>query len=187
MRNVKSGLTLAILLCAGAAQAEPSGGPRLGTSVSESEIRPFAITVMPDGRNLPDGSGTVEMGRSLYRDRCAWCHGPGGKEGPAARLVGEDGFFNWYDPLRPLRIARYPILLFSVGGQWAYSTSIFDYIRRAMPHHSPGSLTNDEVYAATAWILYQNGLIGSQEVMHRRTLPVVCMPGRQRTLSAWQE
>lgn len=178
---------LAMLFIASGARAQPVHAPRLGIPVTEDDLLPLAITVMPDGRGLPDGSATVEMGRSLYRERCAWCHGPGGKEGPAARLVGEDGFFNWYDPLRPLRIASYPILLFSVGGQWAYPTSLFDYIRRAMPHHSPGSLTNDEVYAATAWILYANGLIGSDEVMHRRTLPFVSMPGRLRTLSAWPE
>src|SRR5690606_32729835 len=116
---------------------------------------------------------------------CAACHGAGGKEGPASRLVGSDGFFSLKDPLRILRIRKNPLLLVSVGGQWPYATTIFDYIRRAMPHTAPKSLSNDEVYALTAYVLYLNGLTDKESRLDARTLPRIVMPGRDRTVSQW--
>lgn len=140
----------------------------------------YAITVYPDGRNLPPGSGSARQGRTLYTKQCAFCHGETGKEGPAARLIGSDGFWSWQDPLRPLRVLKHPLLINSVGAQWPYATTIFDYIRRAMPHHAPKSLQADEVYALTAYILQANGLIQADTTMNAQSLPLVVMPGKKR-------
>ena len=125
------------------------------------------------------------QGAHLYQVHCAACHGAQGIEGPAARLVGSDGFFSWRDPLRPFRIAKYPLLVLSVGASWPYATTLFDYIRRAMPRQAPKSLTDDEVYALTAYLLQRNQLVDSDAVMNRDSLPRVVMPGLARTVIAW--
>ncbi|MEX6501365.1 c-type cytochrome [Pseudomonas zhanjiangensis] len=151
-----------------------------GQALPAQTIQRYAMTVYPDGRNLPPGSGSVDDGRALYASSCAACHGAEGREGPAARLVGSDGFFSLDDPLRILRIRDQPLLVLSVGGLWPYATTIFDYTRRAMPHHSPKSLSNDQVYALTAYILYINGLLEEHRVLDRESLPKVEMPGRAR-------
>ncbi len=154
----------------------------LGAPVSESELQTNSITVFPDGRGLPAGSGNVRDGESLYQTRCSSCHGESGIEGPAARLAGSDGFVSLSDPLRALRIKKFPLLVLSVGAQWPHATSIFDYIRRAMPHTAPKSLTNDEVYALTAYILYLNDLIDENDIMTKENLPGIEMPGRERSV-----
>ncbi|MDX5299664.1 MAG: cytochrome c, partial [Gammaproteobacteria bacterium] len=115
------------------------------------------------------------------------CHGEDGIEGPAARLAGSDGFFSLSDPLRILRINQYPLLVLSVGAQWPYATSVFDYTRRAMPHHAPKSLSDEEVYALTAYLLYLNGLVEKNAVLDAESLPRVTMPGLERSVSAWPE
>jgi cytochrome c len=109
----------------------------LGMVLPAEEIERYAITVFPDGRGLPPGRGTVEQGARLYQMQCAACHGAGGIEGPASRLVGTDGFIGWSDPLRPLRVRKYPLQVFSVGAMWPHATTLFDYVRRGMPMHAP--------------------------------------------------
>jgi cytochrome c len=170
-------LWLLLALASGAA-AQPLID--FGLPLSEQTIQRYAISVYPDGRNLPPGQGSVLAGGELYAGRCASCHGAKGKEGPAARLVGRDGFFSFDDPLRILRISEHPLLLLSVGGQWPYATSLFDYTRRAMPHHAPKSLSDDQLYAVTAYILHLNGLLDEAAVLDRHSLPRVEMPGRKR-------
>lgn len=167
------------------AHAETAVSIGLGQPLASSEIARFSITVFPDGRGLPSGRGSAENGAALYQSKCAACHGSSGVEGPAARLVGSDGFIGWSDPLRPLRIRKFPLLVVSVGARWPYATTIFDYVRRAMPHQAPKSLTDDEVYALTAQLLYLNGLVGLTDEMNRQTLPRVLMPGLAKTVSAW--
>lgn len=157
----------------------------LGLPLEQTQIDRFAITVFPDGRNLPPGQGSVAQGAKLYQSRCAFCHGGSGIEGPAARLAGSDGFIGWDDPLRVLRILKYPVLVLSVGARWPYATSLFDYVRRAMPHNAPKSLTDDEVYAVTAHLLHLNDLVEPSAVMNRAALPRVKMPGLPKTVSAW--
>lgn len=159
----------------------------LGKPLGESEIKQYAITIFPDGTNLPPGQGTVAQGAALYKNQCAMCHGARGIEGPAARLAGSDGWFSVSDPLRVLRIRKYPILLNSVGGLWPHATTIFDYIRRAMPHYAPKSLDNDEVYALTAQVLYLNDLVDEENVLNEKSILKVVMPGRERSVSAWGE
>ena len=157
----------------------------LGLPLEQTQIDRFAITVFPDGRNLPPGQGSVAQGARLYQSRCAFCHGGSGIEGPAARLAGSDGFIGWDDPLRVLRILKYPVLVLSVGARWPYATSLFDYVRQAMPHNAPKSLTDDEVYAITAHLLHLNDLVEPSAVMNRAALPRVKMPGLPKTVSAW--
>ena len=157
----------------------------LGKPLPEPEISQYSITIFPDGTNLPTGQGSVSHGATLYKNQCTMCHGERGIEGPAARLAGSDGWFSLSDPLRALRIKKYPILLISVGGMWPHATTIFDYIRRAMPHYAPKSLGNDEVYALTAHILYLNDLVDEETVLDKNSILKVLMPGKARSVSAW--
>ncbi len=151
------------------------------------ELKPFDITIFPNGKNLPTGQGSVLQGKELYKNQCQMCHGEQGIEGPAARLAGSDGWFSFSDPLRVLRIDKYPILLISVGGLWPHATSIFDYIRRAMPHYAPKSLSDDDSYALTAYVLYLNEIIGEEVVLDKNTIMQVTMPGLERSVLAWPQ
>lgn len=137
----------------------------LGQPISESQIRAWDIDIGSSGAGLPAGSGTAVVGESLYQQKCASCHGDKGQGGPANRLVGGGGL-NTDKPVK------------TVGSFWPYSTTLFDYIRRAMPHQAPQSLTNDQVYAATAYILHMNKIIAKDEVMDAKSLPLVRMPNR---------
>ncbi|HEY0857294.1 MAG TPA: cytochrome c [Albitalea sp.] len=180
-------MALALLMagCMAGAPALAQPSPGLGLPVDGTELARLSITVYPDGRGLPAGSGSVRDGKRLYAQQCAACHGAGGIEGPASRLAGSDGFIAWNDPLRILRIRKQPLLVLSVGAQWPYATSLFDYVRRAMPHHAPKSLGSDEVYAVTAYVLHLNGLVDDDATLDRASLPRVVMPGLSRGVSAW--
>jgi len=160
---------------------------QLATPLLEKEIKPFEITVFPNGKNLPTGQGSVLQGKALYKTQCLMCHGEQGIEGPAARLAGSDGWFSFSDPLRVLRIDKYPILLISVGGLWPHATSIFDYIRRAMPHYAPKILSDNDSYALTAYVLYLNEIIDKDVVLDKNTIMQVTMPGLERSVLAWPD
>ena len=131
-------LTALMAVAVGTARAQPAAPVvvGLGQPLERAQIERYAITIFPDGRNLPPGQGSVAQGATLYQAQCAACHGAKGIEGPAARLAGSDGFIGWSDPLRPLRVLKYPLLVVSVGARWPYATTLFDYVRRAMPHLS---------------------------------------------------
>ena len=169
------------------ATGEPSAAVPigLGRPLNATQLAPYAITIFPDGRNLPTGQGSVAQGAPLYQKHCAVCHGAQGIEGPAARLVGSDGFEGWNDPLRVMRILKHPLLVQSVGARWPYATTVFDYVRRAMPYHAPKSLQDDEVYAITAHLLHRMGVVEAGAVMNATTLPHVIMPARGHSVSAW--
>lgn len=140
----------------------------IGTPAAADEIRRMDISISPDGAELPAGSGTAKDGAAVFvKRRCAACHGATGKEGPGARLVYEQG-----EPL-PVHIAAYyPLRL------WPFAPSIWDYTNRTMPYDRPGSLTPDEVYSVTAFLLFRNGIISETDVMDATTLPKVQMPNR---------
>ena len=138
----------------------------LGRPPTAEELKSQDIEVRPDGRGLPPGSGTAERGRDLYARRCAACHGASGKEGPFDRLTGGNGSLATPQPLK------------TVGSFWPYATTLWDYINRSMPYDRPGTLTTDEVYAATAFVLYLNGLVGATDNLTEATLPRVQMPNR---------
>ncbi|MEA9601390.1 cytochrome c [Polynucleobacter sp. MG-28-Ekke-A2] len=142
-----------------------AGPVGLGRPISENQIRAWDIDIDPSGSGLPPGSGTAIIGEKLYQQQCASCHGDQGQGGPANRLVG-GGALNTDKPVK------------TVGSFWPYSTTIFDYVKRAMPHQSPQSLTDDQVYAATAYILYLNKIIAKDAVMDAKTLPLVKMPNK---------
>jgi S-disulfanyl-L-cysteine oxidoreductase SoxD len=154
----------------------PPGPLGLGREPSPEEIAERDLDVRPDGTGLPPGSGTARAGAPVYAARCAACHGPEGHGTPAGwPLVGRNpgDAFNFNESL--VHEERR-----TVGNYWPYATTLFDYTRRAMPADRPGSLTDDEVYALTAWILWRNGLVGEDEIMDARALPAVPMPSRDR-------
>lgn len=157
----------------------------LGQPLTPQVLVPHDRTVFPDGRNLPPGQGGVAQGAAVYRVQCAMCHGARGVEGPASRLVGSDGAWGLDEPLRFLRMRDFPLVVMSVGARWPYATTVFDYVRRAMPHHAPKSLGDDDVYAVTAFLLHAQGLVPADAVMNAKTLPQVQMPGLARTRMAW--
>jgi cytochrome c len=139
----------------------------IGRAASVHDISQMDLTVFPDGTGLPDGKGTAKAGTEIFAARCAACHGDKGQGlGDFPALVGGRGSLASDKPL------------LTVGSYWPYATTIFDYIRRAMPYQSAGELTSDEVYSLTAWILAQNGIIKPSAVIDRNVLPKVKMPNR---------
>ena len=146
-------------------------GPKLGKELGKDELNNIDLTIMPDGRGLPAGSGTARLGRSLYGDQCASCHGADGNSGPAKKLVGP-----------PQHGADW-----TMGSSWPYAPSIFDYVRRAMPPHSVKELTADELYSITAYLLHLNGLADQDEEMNALTLPKVKMPAAANIHSKWDD
>jgi cytochrome c len=145
---------------------EPAGLYGLGRPASDAEIRAWDIDVAPTGEGLPPGQGTVKRGAQVYAAKCAGCHGPTGREGPKNRLVGGRDTLASPNPVK------------TVGSYWPYATTLYDYIRRAMPFDAPQSLSPDDVYSVVAWLLHQNGIIDEVTVMDTRTLPQVQMPNR---------
>jgi S-disulfanyl-L-cysteine oxidoreductase SoxD len=137
----------------------------LGRMATTEEISRWDIDVSPDGKGLPAGSGNVQSGRILYAVKCASCHGRTGVEGPYNRLVTAKGDTTSKEK--------------TIGNYWPYATTVFDYIRRTMPFSAPGSLTDEEVYSLTAFLLYANGIIDSTTVLNAETLPKVSMPAQQ--------
>jgi hypothetical protein len=140
--------------------------PNLGKPLSEADIKAWDISVLPDGTNLPPGHGNAMEGAKAYVDHgCNQCHGEGGKGGTSNILVGNP-------PLTKDGIASNK----TIANFWAYPTTLFDYVRRAMPWPTPHTLTDDEVYAICAYLLAANELIPQDEVMNAQTLPKVKMP-----------
>lgn len=154
-----------LALCAGTALAD---GPNLGKPAGPADIAAWDISIQPDGSGLPPGSGTSAEGAKIFAGKCAQCHGQDGKGTPIspAPLVGGALFTDISAAAK------------TIANFWPYSTTVFDYIRRAMPWQQPMTLTNDEVYALTAYILASNKLIGDNDTLDARTLPIVRMPNR---------
>ncbi len=140
--------------------------PRLGRPVSPPEAARWDLSVFPDGRGLPPGRGNAVEGAALFDRHCAACHGAGGRGASAEELAGGA------EPLTSDTPDK------TIGLYWPYATTIFDFTRRAKPMGAPGSLSADEVYALTAWLLFANGVIGERDEMNASTLPRVRMPNR---------
>jgi hypothetical protein len=140
----------------------------LGHAPTGDELGRWDAAVLPDGTGLPHGTGTAKEGEPIYRARCASCHGAHGdgtdELGP--QLVGGVGTL----------ASKKPVL--TVGSYWPYSTSVWDYIHRAMPYPKPGSRTADETYGLTAYLLYLNGIVKGEQALNEHTLPAVHMPNR---------
>lgn len=141
-------------------------GPNLGQIASPEEIRRWSLNVFPDGRGLPAGKGNVADGTSVYEQKCQSCHGPKGIGASADELAGTRHKLTDPNPDK------------AIGNYWPYATTLFDFIRRSMPLDSPGSLTDDQVYSVTAYLLYLNGVVDIQAVMDAQSLPKVAMPNR---------
>jgi cytochrome c len=165
-------LTLAYV---GAGFSRPVSAQGLGTPISEADIAPWDISILPDGTGLPAGSGTPQQGAGIFAAKCAVCHGEAGKGGSAAALVGGPPLTNGIDTTK------------TIANFWPYATTIFDFTRRAMPWPKPRSLTNDEVYALTAYVLSLNKIIGASDVMNAQTLPKVRMPNRDGFIARFPE
>jgi len=141
--------------------------PNLGKPISPEDLASWDISIGPDGAGLPPGSGTVKQGEAVYMAKCQACHGEKGAGTPNDRLVGGQGSLPGDKP--PVK---------TVGSYWPYATTLFDYIRRAMPFNESKSLTNDEVYGVVAYLLNLNGVIPEGETMNAQSLPKVAMPNR---------
>ncbi|MGD2168198.1 MAG: cytochrome c [Gammaproteobacteria bacterium] len=162
-------IILAFVGTAAAAQQ----GPNLGEPISEADIAPWDISIETNGDGLPPGSGTVAQGQSIYEAQCLTCHGPEGQDGQHDRLVGGHGTLEDFNQVR------------TVGSFWPYASTVFDYIRRAMPFNTPQTLSADEVYAVTAYILYLNGVIDEDVTLNARRLRRIEMPNADGFIMAY--
>jgi cytochrome c len=151
-----------------AAPASAADAPQFGKPVTPADISAWDISIGPDGAGLPPGKGTVAQGETVFAAKCQACHGEKGAGGPNDRLVGGAG---------TIAPGKAPVK--TVGSYWPYATTVFDYVRRAMPWDRPKSLTDEEVYAVAAYVLYLNGVIGQDDVLDAQSLPKVKMPNRE--------
>lgn len=158
--------SIAVLLDGAAWAADPVTGPRLGHALTAQQAQRQSLNVYPDGRGLPAGRGDAVEGKALFQQQCAVCHGDAGRGASAEELAGGQAPLTRPSPDK------------TIGLYWPHATTIFDFTRRAMPLNAPGSLSADEVYALTAYLLFENGLIGEREEMNASTLPRVRMPNR---------
>ena len=141
-------------------------GPGLGVPATPAQIESADVSIGPDGAGLPPGSGTPAQGEAIFNTKCIACHGPQGTGTVNDQLVGGRGTLTSTTPIK------------TIGSYWPYATTVFDYVRRAMPYPTPHSLSDQEVYALTAYLLSLNGVIAKDAVMDAKTLPQVQMPNR---------
>jgi S-disulfanyl-L-cysteine oxidoreductase SoxD len=154
-----------LALAIGAAGAAAAETPHLGKPISQTDLAEWDINVLPDGTNLPPGSGNAADGAKIYAEKCAFCHGDNGQGGIAVRLIGGP-------PKASLNGGK------TIANYWPQATTLFDFIRRAMPFTQPRSLTDQEVYSLVAYLLAENKLIDENDEINATTLPKVRMPNR---------
>ena len=157
---------LALTMVASLVRAETQGHYGIGRTATDAEIAGWNIDIGRNGENLPPGSGTVSHGREVFAQQCAACHGDKGEGGVGERLVGGQGTIATPKPIK------------TVGSFWPYAPTLFDYIRRAMPQNAPQSLSNEDVYAVSAYILNMNGLLPADTTLDAKTLSAIKMPNR---------
>lgn len=148
-------------------------GPNLGRPLTAEEIEKIDITIAPDGSGLPEGSGSVSSGAAVYKQKCQGCHGPDGAGKPMEQLTGGIGTLASGKPVK------------TPASYWPNATTLFDYVRRAMPFNSPQSLSNDEVYAVTAYLLSIDSIVGKDAVLDAKSLAKVKMPNREGFVRWW--
>lgn len=164
--STRISLLLVLIWCCGTLLAEPQY-QALGQPASALTQQPqWNLTINPDGAGLPQGSGNAKVGQQIFEQRCAACHGFDAIGASAMPLVGELGSLS----------SEYPEK--TVNSYWPYATTLFDYIRRAMPPAAPYSLSSHEIYALCAYILSQDGIIEANVELNEVTLPQVKMPNR---------
>ncbi len=183
-------VALTVAACSGerAAPRAPSAGGfasiparryGLGRAATPEEIALRNIDVGPDGEGLPAGSGSAALGADLFQKKCSMCHGPKGQGMPPAfpQLIGRDAKAEGFKFSTDFKLQH------TIGNYWPYATTVFDYVRRAMPQLQPGSLTNDEVYSLTAFLLASNEVIPMSATLDSVSLTTVKMPYRDRFVS----
>ena len=163
--STRSGFSLVVLTLGFVWHAAAAEGPNLGRMATPEELAAWDISIGPDGAGLPPGSGTPKQGEAVFITKCVACHGEKGAGKPNDQLVGGRG---------TLTGDQAPVK--TVGSFWPYATTVFDYVRRAMPLNESKSLSNDEVYSVVAYLLHLNGIIDENETVDARTLPKVRMP-----------
>jgi mono/diheme cytochrome c family protein len=164
----KAGALLgAVFFIASAADAATPAPPKLGRPATADDIAKIDISIPPDGKGLPAGSGSVAQGAAIFAQKCMVCHGANGEGTPSGdRLSGGVGSLGTPNPIK------------TVNSYWPYATTVFDYIRRAMPITNPQSLQNEEVYALTAYVLSFDNVVPKDAVLDAASLPKVQMPNR---------
>jgi mono/diheme cytochrome c family protein len=160
--------TVVPMACMTHAQAQGPYG--IGRPATPAEIAGWNIDIDREGHNLPPGSGSVSHGHEVFDQQCAACHGTTGEGGVGDRLVGGQGTLATPKPVR------------TVGSYWPYAPTLFDYIRRAMPQNAPQSLSNDDVYAVSAYVLNLNGLLPADATLDAKSLSAIKMPNRSMFL-----
>ena len=174
MFTSKRAVVIAAAALAACAGQPPAGKtPAFGAAMSAEEVARWDISIPPSGAGLPKGGGSARQGLKVYEEKCQSCHGAKGAGKPADPLAGGIGSLATKTPLR------------TVGSYWPYATTLFDYVRRAMPITNPLSLSDDEVYAVSAYVLFLNGIVAEDAVMNAQTLPQVKMPNRDGFVSDW--
>jgi hypothetical protein len=166
-----AGIGTVLVLWMGAVTLAQSPNYHVGRTPSDQDTRALGIMVAPDGTGLPVGSGTAAAGRVVFTARCSSCHGARGEGGDGPALVGGKGTLATPAPKR------------TVGSYWPYATTLWDYVNRAMPFNQPGTMTYDEVYAVSAYVLFLNDIVGEQQVVDARSLPLIRMPNRDGFVS----
>lgn len=171
MRKTLLALSVAVTAAYGSARADTpvadAARYHLGRPATDADIAAAGISVGPDGRGLPRGAATAREGRPVYESRCAGCHGVRGEgNDPYPALVGGENTLK----------SAHPVL--TVGSYWPYATTLWDYINRAMPYQDPGTLTPQQVYGLTAYLLYLNKIVDERQIIDQRTLPRIRMPNR---------
>jgi len=166
MRWPNSGTMVLIALAASMAAAQAQSKYGIGRPATPDEIAGWNIDIGRDGSSLPQGSGTVSHGHEIFVQQCAACHGEKAEGAVGDRLVGGQGTLATAKPVR------------TVGSYWPYAPTLFDYIRRAMPQNAPQSLSNDDVYAVSAYILSLNGIVPVDAMLDAKSLAAIRMPNR---------
>lgn len=166
-RSAAAAISISMMQVAGALAADSGvDAPRLGTPLGASEIVKWDWTIFSDGRGLPPGKGTAKDGRVIFEQKCASCHGAHGEGGTAEEVVGEPKPPTADNPSK------------AIGSYWPFAPAIFDFVRRSMPPAAPLSLSADETYALTAYLLSANGVIPEGQELNAKTLAAVRMPNR---------
>lgn len=160
------GLLVFLLVSSGLSCRPGPEAPMLGKPAAKADVKAWSIGVFPDGKGLPPGRGNAAEGEAIYQRYCEACHGSEGVGYTAEELAGgENGLTHQYPDK-------------TIGTYWPYASTIFDFTRRAMPLNAPGSLSDDAVYAVTAYLLYINGIIDQKTELSATTLPKISMPNR---------
>ncbi len=148
----------------------------LGTPATAAQIAAWNTDIGPDGLGLPAGRGSAKQGAVIYAAQCAACHGAEGQglEPLYPALIGRPADVESFD------FASHPKAVRTIGNYWSHATTLYDYIRRAMPLYTPGSLSADETYAVTAYLLAANRVIPDTAVLDAAALRAVVMPARDR-------